>query len=54
MAITRLYPAEYPIDMPVKERFSVLDEKIKALKHWVCLQNGRCINPCNGKEAFND
>ncbi len=54
MAITRVYPAEYPTDMPAKERLSVLDEKIKALKHWVCLQNGRRINPHNGKDAFDD
>ena len=52
MAIEKIYPADYPKDTPVKDRFRVLDNRIKDLKRWVCLQNGECINPHNGKDAY--
>lgn len=54
MAIETIYPADYPKDTPVKDRFHVLDNRIKDLKRWVCLQNGECINPHDGTAAYND
>ncbi len=54
MAIKRVYSASYPKGTPAKNRFSILDNKLKELKRWVCIQNGRIINPENGKDAYED
>lgn len=54
MAIEKVYAASYPKGMPAKNQFSILDNKLKELKRWVCIQNGRYINPENGKDAYED
>ena len=40
--------------LPIEEQYPMLDKELKKKPNWVCLQNGRCINPKNGEEAFND
>lgn len=40
--------------IPIEERYPMLDENLKKQNNWVCLQNGKCIDPKNGNDAYTD
>lgn len=40
--------------IPIEKQYPMLDEYLKKQNNWVCLQNGRCIDPKNGNDAYTD
>lgn len=40
--------------LPIEEQYPMLDKDLKKKSNWVCLQNGRSIDPKNGNDAFTD
>lgn len=38
----------------VSDQYLLIDEYMRDKDHWVCLQDGKCINPKDGSDAFID
>ena len=38
----------------ISEHYLLIDEYMRDKDHWVCLQDGKCINPKDGSDAFID
>lgn len=51
MSDFKMKPANFPEDTAFAERYPLIPDYMKDMNHWVCLKDGKAINPNGGTEA---